>query len=117
MPNEEHDRMTVEMYNRTAKNPFERTKFIQELVHGLGQILMLPTPIIEQMIASLKQDIKVMEKNEKEHTSVIFAVLAKYGAVQARQEVAILQAFLDIRKTFLESMKKHGGKKLEEIPD
>ena len=111
------DQKTAAMYNRTAKNPIERVRFIQELVNGLAQVLMIPTPVLEQMINSLKHDIKKMEKDEQEHQNIIFAVLAIYGAAQAKQECAMLQAFLDVRKDYIENMKKHGGKKLEEIPD
>jgi hypothetical protein len=118
MPRPERDREAAELFNNMAANPIQRINFTRNLVEGLGSALMIHTPIFEQIIAAEERDLKIMLEQQDDPTSLeIFKMFARFGIIQAKQQIAILKAFKDVRPQFIEAMKRHGAEKIEEIPE
>jgi len=118
MPKPERDQKAAEMFNQMAANPIQRISFTKNLVEGLGSALMIHTPIFDQIIAAEERDLKVMQENKDDPTSPeVFKIFARLGVIQAKQQIAILKAFKDIRPQFIEAMKRNGAIKIEEIPE
>ena len=122
MPPEERlkrDQNTVDLFNKVAKDPIQMCLFVQELMEGLGQWLMIPTPILEQIINSEEVALKQMLEQAANPPIQLPALgkLAELGAKDCRQKLAILKAFHANRTKLIESAIEFGLEKLDQLPD
>lgn len=102
------DKQFSDTFNKLCSdpNPSDRCQLALRLSDGLGALLMLPTPVLDQFIAQLDSDQKRFTTGEPENPIVKALVDLCKDATLARSNktIATLKAFRKVRPQLKEEL-------------
>lgn len=92
-------------------NPIERIGLAKDLADPLGMLLMMPTPVLEQLLVKLQLDCKTMQEPPRHPDNplvVIAQMMLPKSLATAKYTIGVLIAWTKVRADFVKAMLEFG---------
>jgi len=114
---QEFEAKLVKHFNTIMLDPSLRAGMVHQLAELVGQLIMIPTPMLDQFITAIDRDAEEIKKNQATTKSPILEALLGMTTEMLGQELITIKAFRDVRASLLEKMKERGAERMELIPE